>query len=323
MLIIISIVLFIILIYTFFIFDNSKKTTKTFTDKKYIFKEPIEIFSNSNLISIEKNKLGTIIKPQIDNFYNGFTETEYASLFNDFEKEKNLTIVDDLHSYLFEPADIQFYTERTNRIPINLNELWEHPQIEDNNFVDPDSQNIHDSFVQRITKQTAKEQLVSVPSNINIFLEINEHLHENPHKNEILTVLDKIRTRNSVILNLDSTEIKILEQVWEKAKNNENIKNQLFIELNDCLENDEVVCATGTVSRMINALNINNPDMMPKTKEFLRIEMLQTASNIYSDIGETCPNYKEIIVETLYENYRDILTKEELKTEMSEWIDYI
>jgi len=330
------IIYFLIALVSFYILfvypvRNQLQLEYSFVDRKYNFHKPVDNFIPNQVITVNTKDMTNIIRPKKTGI-SGICKSDFALLPEIKEPSIDKTIIDELYNYIFEPDDIQFYLDQQNNKETvdNLNLLWEHPETLDidDTLIEAGSQNTHDSFVQRVTKQTAKEYLSdSALELIPIkFIEISNGISKTNlsdlQKHDAQKTLDVIRTRNSRIYNIDKTETEVLVGVWEKSLLDDNIKTQFFIELSDCVENSEVVCATGVTSRLINALNINHPENMPKTKELLRAEMLQTASKIYTEMN-TDPNYKNVITETLKKEYSGILTEPEIDIEISTWIDHI
>jgi hypothetical protein len=239
---------------------------------------------------------------------------------------------------LFEPADIIHYNETAlplyEQLIFDFNELDnELPQVEIPNV---DKQNVHDTTVNRYIRN-AYNNIPQDENNNDFIEEIKEQIttKNSNKKKKILEVLNKIKDRNASITNLNNqSELSVLMNVWNQAKTNENIKNELYNQLIDCIENDNVVCPTGVVNRLTTALLIETPEKMPKTKEIINNEILQTASQVrneleddedYQALSSKSQNleFKNALMDIIEKEYEGIHTKEELAELIKDWIDYV
>jgi hypothetical protein len=248
-------------------------------------------------------------------------------------------------TFLFEKDDINYYNLNNyqifNQVPqLNaqdeLNEIIEPvplnaqlPNIEP--LVDipnVDYQNVHESYVGKFARNVFGD-----PENINED-EIDEFLNEikddlknssNDTRKKIIKILNDIKKRNATITNLgNSTELSVLKKVWNAGDNDINIRNNMYIQLLDCIEHGSLVCPTGVVNRLVFSLSINDPEKFPKTKEMINNEILHTASVLREENEPIEPKeLKELIIEKITKDYQNILTKEELIELVSGWIEYI
>lgn len=255
--------------------------------------------------------------------------------------------------FLFEPADIEFYNN-TN-VPLydqmqfnnvgeignyDLNEInhengngINEPTVEINRV---DTQNVHDATVNKYIRNIFSNFGVE-NENAQVINEIKgsmSHL-SNEKKQKINQVLNKIQLRNANISNLgDIHELAVLNTVWQNAKTNKNIKDMMFQQLVDSIENDNVVCPTGIVNRLTTALAVETPEILPKTKSQLNEEIFNKASHIrqqletnehYNELDERSQKteFKNTLVNTLENDYTGILTKHEINESIKDWIDYI
>lgn len=194
------------------------------------------------------------------------------------------------------------------------------------NILNVDTQNVHDTLVNKYTKNAFSELPVLMYSDLNL---IENILKEAPKKDihVITEVLNKIKDRNSNITNLGSNnEIEILDRVWQHSKTNENIKNELFNQIKDSYENGYTVCPTGFVNRIVSCIHVENPELLPKTKDIVKREMLNTATFIMNQIQDlNLPDtvFRSKLMEKLEKDYSGIMTSDEIAEEIKEWIDYI
>lgn len=237
-----------------------------------------------------------------------------------FQKEQDL---------LFERDDIKYYRETP--LPLhqqinfinNINEYdltEEPPRVE---IADTDKQNVHERHVNKYIRKIFNQ--VNTDEND---LDFKQIIRDAPQgkQQEIANILQEIKKRNAVITNLDnSNELSVLSSVWDKAKNNENIKDMMYQQLLDSKENGNIVCPTGVVNRLVSSLVVEDPSSFPKTKEMISNEILQKASKLMMDIGEINNHcqFKEKLIQELEKDYAGILTKNEILDFIEPWIDSI
>lgn len=186
-----------------------------------------------------------------------------------------------------------------------------------------DSQNVHDSFVQKDSLKLYKEN----PENNNNDESIRGFLYQSdyPNKSQISNILDKIENRNSILTNFDNnTEIEILNNTWGKSISN-NQKISFFDALLDSLSENgqDIVCPTGVCTRLISNLQIENPEKMPKSKNLYTQEILQKTSfirNKYPDIS--IDDFKTILIKELLIDYPN-LTSLDIQNIIKPWINDI
>lgn len=262
-------------------------------------------------------------------------------------KVKN-KMFEDSDDYLrFEEGDIYYYNElpQTDFL-YQENEITFEPPIRDLNNINEDTrqhtrathdttvvnvlnvdtQNVHDTLVNKYTKNAFSELPGLMYKDPNL---IENILKEVPKKDfDVITeVLNKIKDRNSNITNLGSNnELEVLDRVWQHSKTNENIKNELFNQIKDSYENGYTVCPTGFVNRIVSCIHVESPNLMPKTKDIVKQEMLNTASFIMNQIQElNLPetDFRSKLMEKLEKDYSGIMTSDEIAEEIKDWIDYV
>lgn len=206
--------------------------------------------------------------------------------------------------YNFEISDLEFH-----RMDPNTRMIFQDDAI---HVPDPDSQNVHSSTVQRSIKSKFNEISDSSESFIN---EISEfYLGDET----VQKVLKFISQRNSSINNLDNkTETEIFSDVWKKIKNNENLKSAFCENLKDCIEDGNVVCPTGTTSRALSTLYIEDPENYPKTESLIREEIFCKASKV-RDTTLSDKDFQNEITKQIKKDYIDILTENEMSSIIDE-----
>lgn len=162
-----------------------------------------------------------------------------------------------------------------------------------------------------------------------------EEIKEYYKDDNINNIIDFIKKRNSPITNLQGkTEVQVLQNAWGLAKTNENIKDYLRSQLLECLEVGAIVCPTGVVNRIVSSCYIESPELLPRTKNQIDQEMMQTAANVRDNL-EKQDNYiqlpeeekhlifKKDFIERLKKDYKEILEEEEIIERISPWLDHV
>lgn len=187
-----------------------------------------------------------------------------------------------------------------------------------------DTQSVHDTMVQRSVRKIFSESKNNDNDNNEIISEIINESKDHKDFLKIKKTIEKIKSRNSNVTNIDRTEMQVLIDIWEKAKKDDNIKNFLFTQLSDCVENGDVVCPTGISTRLAMSLVLNNPENFPKTDEMINMEMMNTASkmqNEYSDQDNEA--FKKELISKYIKDYKGILTEQEINDRIEPWINHI
>jgi hypothetical protein len=227
---------------------------------------------------------------------------------------------------IFEPDDIVYYQqnptflENDNFIDIiNVTD----GQIDIPNF---DTQVVHDSYVQRGIRKLW-EDVTEVDDNTikNTIKEIKKKANGHP---DIIDSLDNMMSRNNNITNLGGvSELQVLNSVWTQIKDSPDHITFFMNNLKDTIENGSIVCPTGTTSRMISTLALDDPAHFPKTKEIIINEMLNTAAKVRLDLEKDSSydseTFKDTLISKYTEDYMGILTQEEIEDSIKPWIDDI
>lgn len=216
-------------------------------------------------------------------------------------------------------------------------------QFEFNPLINMDTQNVHDTTIQKITKNKYTDLKTNPhPNGQGAFVKysldsyINNSDLSNKKKQTLLKTIEKIKNRNSNLTNFDGdTEFNILINTWNNSNN--TVKDQILNELLDCTGThfgDNLYCPTGVATRIVNASFIENPESMPKTKEMINEEMMNSASAIRTQLEQT-PEYQQLsdteannklkntILEKYNSDYKDIFTKDQITDMTKDWIDLL
>ena len=217
--------------------------------------------------------------------------------------------------------------------PIEPTRVFNTPQtpvifFEEEIFDDP--QNVHDTGLNRCMINTLNK-IKSTPQKLNkdqcyAFL-------TNKFSGNILatSVLDEIYSDSNLFSShVNHSAIEILTLVVNRIntlENKDQLYQQLEKELESCIENGKIVCSVGVINRIIDTLNILDPEIVIKPRWALRKELLELGSKIYSE----CANESnESLFETRFrkeahETYikPGLVSKETLDAEIQEWIKNI
>lgn len=254
----------------------------------------------------------------------------------------NLT---EYYSYLYDRNDLNYIRPINTRKGKAKANIIEQPtptrpsifiptetQIEEYNL--KDKQTVHDTYVQKETKKKYNEikkakhtEEIQSDSDEQLDNSITLFINQKKYCNEaqtvkILNIIDKIRKRNNTLTNFSDTEYNILKNTWYNNEDS-NIREEILNQLKDCVDiTGNLYCPTGTTTRIIESVYINNPEKYPKTKHTINQEMLNTASKIrelYSDDTE----FKEHLMKHYYKEYQGILSHKEIDNTVKDWIDFI
>jgi hypothetical protein len=207
------------------------------------------------------------------------------------------------------------------------------------------SQTVHDSTVQSTIRNIYKNEVEaksndsleldkSVQRDIMNFMRQSDLPYDQYDKVE--TALLEIQKRNAPIHNLDGEkEGSLVARIWAGA--NENVKRQLLNELVDANKDYDgggIYCPTGVVTRVLQATQIENPEAMPRTRDNLRQEMMNTAARVRNELEQTeefkamgdtkqSETLKSRLMETYQKDYDGIVSKDIIEAETKEWIDAV
>lgn len=259
-----------------------------------------------------------------------------------------------LNEYELNPEDLEYYIRDQDNFqehfrPIEQDVVGQFMEIENDNYgrmmedIDylpliyeenrfrefrGDDQNVHDTYVQENLKSSYNKVISSGKTGGEIE-ELKRYITNSDKtdndKKKALDNLQDILKRNATVTGFSGkTESEILVDVWNSK--DKNVRDQMINELIDTKENGHLVCPVGTTSRIVESLNINEPDKMPKTQSIYREEMLNKAAHFRTQLEQTNEyqedTFKDKLMNVFYEDYKD-LPKEKVDKLVEEWIDYV
>ena len=243
------------------------------------------------------------------------------------------SILDNINNYIIKDEVEDIIEDKVENFPIYR------PILNDN-------QNIHDTYVNNTIYNSINniktKQIISNKINLNIDEinniikdEINKQNFDNIKKNNIIKVLENINTNSTKSYKNNMTLSELLILIFNRIYNkyDEDIQktflSNLIIELNDCIENDNIVCHTGIFNRLINSINLLDIDVNIKTYDFLNEEIMNKCIAIRNTLDTNIPNYEEELKNKIRLemniDYIDtkILTQSQLDDILNIWIDHI
>lgn len=238
-------------------------------------------------------------------------------------------------TYHIDYEDIDYYETTQPEPEWNLFENAIELHVEHNNEVeddidipeilqfDIDKQNVHDTLVQESIKKAHKNLVV--PSNTEQ-LTCEEVYNQITRKYpELQNILRQIKKRNANVYNIDKTEMEVLTDVWNQAQMNKNIEDELVYQIKECAnEIGMLYCPTGVITRFTSALNIENPENLPKTKGIYREEVLNKFNRVYKATGYD-PDSRYNIRDIVIFEYKPLGEKvqEEIASIIDEFIEHV
>ena len=199
-----------------------------------------------------------------------------------------------------------------------------------------DAQNVHDSGVNKFIRKIFNDIGLKMGSGTRqVISKLKKLIPKGRNSDRIGKVLDQIELRNANISNLNNaSELDVLSTVYTQALKNDNIRDMMFQQLEDAIDNGTVVCPTGVVNRLSTALIVETPEQFPKTKEQIKREMLESASFVRSQLEkdssyeymsdpEQSTRLKSNLIDKLKDDYNGILTDTEISDYTRDWIDHI
>jgi hypothetical protein len=217
--------------------------------------------------------------------------------------------------YDFDGDDIDFYRETPHIFVVDDENILLH---------DPDSQNVHDNKIQRyITTEYNKNCIPETENRVSLD-EIREKLEDSCNNEgeriKLREVIKEIKERNATISSLgEHTETQILQNVYASCQDKPDTLNALKQNLLDCIEGGNVVCPTGTTSRIIYSKFVDDVEKIPKTETIINQEIYGIASVVMNEIdtedeSEFKLSFYTKIKGRLTDEYYDILTPEEIES---------
>lgn len=203
------------------------------------------------------------------------------------------------YTYDFEPIEVQVI----NRM--NFNRLQ-------------DTQSVHDTQIQRKLRKDYQDIPYATKEKENIYEEIiqNAPLHT---KMNVEKVLKHVKNSNTNMSGYDENINTIVENIYKNLKTDDE-KDYFYSSFENCIENGNVVCPTGIVTQLMLVNYLDKMQEYPKTQKQVFEEMLYTASKLRNETDED-EEFKQKFKQTIQQNYKNILTDEEMDKNVNEICD--
>lgn len=205
-------------------------------------------------------------------------------------------------------------------------------------IVHNDSQNVHDHSLQNIGNiiidklGTENNNLNTFDTNkLSLFNELDERKYPNVKRVCNSLIGDTVHSR------FNKTEQDVFNLIWERVKNDNDLKSMFFDNINSCIEHDYVVCSTGKIMRILSTLDIvdnNVPDLKPEW--VIKQEIMQTIANTINNLSSkektqyessNNNNIRNIIEKRVRtkcsKDYKDILQDNILDLYLKEYLEHI
>lgn len=218
-----------------------------------------------------------------------------------------------------------------------------------------DPQNTHDSQVIGTIRHSINKLKESTEIKKGVAESVNEirrFINNKPNsaKNQdAIKSLDKILSTTHKLSHSDMTETEALNLVWNRIhspihkQNINDLKNTLVNQLSEMQIHGHNVCSTGRFDRIIDTLNVVDPDVSIKPTYAINAEMMDKSAQIRNNLLESQNNrselekgtahnqtefdqiLKETIINQLTKDYVDtnIMTPTKFKIELDKWIEHI
>lgn len=290
------------------------KEDKTLEDRYNLFR--VNLYNRQNLdearrnLDLIMNHLTDNLPDNIENHIQNQTNNEDVvfHIFNEInqiiapERLPNI-ILDNNAQNKRENIDTTHQTERREVSNIYFNETPIHN----------DPQNVHESEINKfyrdkfelIKEKNLEESPVADLNNLPIYiLNMGDEVKRFKAQKTYTSMLS-----NAPISSLNSSEKIVLEQVWKRinSEENEDKKSQLIVSLLDQLADAteksldgkyHTVCTSGKCLRALDSLTLLDADPIisspPKTKEIVRKEIFETASNYLEKYLDKNPEMSEL-----------------------------
>lgn len=324
--------------YMYLIIIQNKQDIVSKKNKLYILNKIKEITEIQTINLQTKINIPSINEYLLDNIL------DKSDIIATTTKVDNL-IINDLNNYIIEDNnDVVDNNEDNNIINDNYINIIDENNIPIHRAILQDNQNIHDTYINNTIQNSINNIKTNINNDNNITIdninniikdELNKQNFDDNKINNILKVLDRINMSNTKSIKNNMTSKDALELVFNRIynKNNEDIKNtfisNLFIELNDCIENGNIVCQTGIFNRIMNSINLLDNEVNIKSYDFLNEEIMNKCIAIRNTIDDNIPNYSDELKNKIklemnkdYVNTK-ILTQGQLDDILNIWIDHI
>ena len=200
-----------------------------------------------------------------------------------------------------------------------------------------DTQNVHDHSLQNIGNTILDILEKNPEKNTNFYKNVNHlysHLDETKYSN-VKKVCDSYG--DLVHSKYDKSEQEVFNLVWSKAQNNTDMIDMLLDNINSSVENENVVCSTGKIMRMLSTLDVldkDTPDLKPEW--VIKDEITQTISKVLKDLSpkeqkeyesDDDEHIKTIIKQRIRKkcekDYKDILDSNVLDIYLNNYFEFI
>lgn len=219
-----------------------------------------------------------------------------------------------------------------------------------------DSQNVHDHMLVKSVNDTVKR--LKSTTDMTVSLEdslgnLRSRIGGQPNsdkKTDALRTLDAIERNHMELLAYNMKETELLHILWNRIVNNHDdspdLKDNLYEQLSDSVEHDSVVCSSGRFTRLLDSLNVVDPDVTIKSKEVIHRELMDKSAHIRDSMYKQCSeeeqedldspelsNFSVRFDERLRNELRkqfkkdyvdtELMSQSELDSELSVWIQYV
>ena len=248
-------------------------------------------------------------------------------------------------------------TTTNNVIEIKPDKDPDEPEHRDiRNEITSDTQNVHDHTLIKTVLESIHNLQKS--TNISIPLEttvknLRYHIGNKSDcdkKEDALKTLDTIERNHQELMAFKMKEVDLLNLLWNRIANNhegrDDLKDNIYNQLADSVEHDNVVCSTGRFTRLLDSLNVVDENVHIKSRALINRELMDKSAMIRQELYDSCtsdekedidsPSDSQVLfdfTEQLKTRIRNdfhndyvktkILTQDELDTELSVWINYI
>ena len=203
-------------------------------------------------------------------------------------------------------------------------------------IVTNDTQNVHDHSLQNIGNTILDILEKNPEKNTNFYKNLNHlysHLDETKYPN-VKKVCDSYG--DLIHSKYDKSEQEVFNLVWSKAQNNTDMIDMLLDNINSSVENENVVCSTGKIMRMLSTLDVldeETPDLKPEW--VIKDEITQTISKVLKDLSPENKEYesdddehiktiiKQRIRKKCEKDYKDILDPNVLDIYLNNYFEFI
>lgn len=149
-----------------------------------------------------------------------------------------------------------------------------------------DTQNVHDHSLQNIGN-TILDILEKNPDINNNFYKNLNNLYSRLDETKYPNVKKVCNSYGNLIHSkYDKSEQDVFNLVWSKAQHNNDMIDMLLDNINSSVENENVVCSTGKIMRLLSTLDVldkDTPDLKPEW--VVKDEIAQTISKVLKDLS--------------------------------------